>query len=74
MRYVVQFLIPALVIIIVTLVLIRNRGGNPPAAPSTPSHAADSGPLSTGTFMLILVIGAIFTVALIYALHASSGS
>ena len=72
MRYVVQFLIPALVVIVVTLVLLRNRG-NPPATPAA-AAPADTGGLSTGTFVLILVIGAVFTVALIYALHGSNAS
>jgi hypothetical protein len=68
-RYVVQLLIPALVVIVVTLVLMRNRG-NPPAAPA--AAPADTGGLSTGTFVLILLIGAIFTIALVYALHGSN--
>jgi hypothetical protein len=72
-RYVVQFLIPALVVIVVTLVLVRNRG-NPPAPTAPAAAPADTGGLSTGTFVLILVIGAIFTVALIYALHGSGNS
>ena len=67
-----QFLIPALVVIVVTLVLARNRG-NPPA-PTATAAPADTGGLSTGTFVLILVIGAVFTVALIYALHGSNAS
>ena len=71
MRYA-QFLIPALIVIVVTLVLARNRG-NPPAPPAT-AAPADTGGLSTGTFVLILVIGAVFTVALIYALHDSNAS
>src|SRR4030095_6282503 len=50
------------------LVLVRNRGNPSTAAAAAP---ADAGGLSTGTFVLILVIGAIFTVALIYALHGS---
>jgi hypothetical protein len=72
-RYVVQMLIPALVVIVVTLVLLRNRGN--PSAPASGAAAGpdDAGSLSTGTFIAILVIGATFTVALIYALHAASG-
>jgi hypothetical protein len=71
-RYVVQMLIPAMVVIVVTLVLLRNRGNPPASATSTPSNPDDAGPLSTGTFVAILIIGATFTVALIYALHTSS--
>ena len=71
MRYVIEFLVPAMIVIVVALVLLRNR-------PSTPSHATtsqtkeDTGTLSTGTFVVILIIGATFTVALIYALHNST--
>ena len=70
-RYVVQLLIPAFVIIVVMLVLVRNRNNPSTAGAAAP---ADAGGLSTGTFVLILVIGAVFTVALIYALHGSSSS
>lgn len=71
MRYVIEFLVPAMIVIVVAMVLFRNR-------PSTPAHATatqtkeDTGTLSTGTFVVILIIGATFTVALIYALHNSS--
>lgn len=69
MRYVVQLLIPVLIIIVVALVLTRNRSN--PSASTTASDLdrENAGPLSTGTFMVILVIGAVFTVALVYALH-----
>ena len=67
MRYVIEFLIPAMIVIVVALVLFRNR---PDAAHATAAPTKDdTGTLSTGTFILILIIGAAFTVALIYALH-----
>jgi multisubunit Na+/H+ antiporter MnhB subunit len=68
-RYVVQFLVPALVVIVVMIVLLRNRGN--PSSTASAAAPADAGGLSTGTFVVILVIGAIFTVALIYALYGS---
>jgi predicted membrane-bound dolichyl-phosphate-mannose-protein mannosyltransferase len=71
MRYIVQMLIPAMIIIVVALVLMRNRN-SPAASGSASKTAEDNATLSTGTFVAILVIGATFTVALIYALHASS--
>jgi len=72
MRYVVQLLIPALVIIVVILVMARNRPGTSKPPSDTSSEAHDSTPLSTGTFIVILLIGAVFTVALVYALHVGS--
>ena len=70
MRYIVQLLIPAMIIIVVALVLLRNR--NSPASPGSSSRPAEANEtLSTGTFVAILVIGATFTIALIYALHGS---
>jgi hypothetical protein len=68
MRYVVQFLIPALVVIIVALVLVRSRGVS---APSRAAEDVDSAPkpLSTGVFVLILLAAAVFTVVLVYALQ-----
>jgi hypothetical protein len=72
MRYVIQLLIPALVIIVVVLVMTRNRPSAPPQSPRGDTESSDSGPLSTGTFIAILVIGAVFTVALVYALHVGS--
>ena len=68
MRYVIEFLIPAMIVIVVAVVLFRNRTNT--AAPASASQAKDdTSSLSTGTFLAILIIGATFTVALIYALH-----
>jgi len=56
---------------VVALVLFRNRTNTP--APANASQGKDdTGTLSTGTFVVILIIGATFTVALIYALHNST--
>ena len=68
MRYVIEFLIPAMIVIVVAVVLFRNRT-NTPAPASAPQAKDDTSSLSTGTFLAILIIGATFTVALIYALH-----
>jgi len=71
MRYVIEFLIPAMIVIVVAVVLFRNRTNTP--APASASQAKDdTGTLSTGTFLVILIIGAAFTVALVYALHSGS--
>ena len=69
MRYVIEFLIPAMIVIVVALVLLRNRPSTPTAATSATQANDDSATLSTGTFVVILIVGAVFTVALIYALH-----
>jgi hypothetical protein len=70
-RYVIEFLIPAMIVIVVAVVLLRNRPNTP--APAAASQSKDdTGTLSTGTFVAILIIGATFTVALIYALHSST--
>ncbi len=69
MRYIVQLLIPALIVIGVALVLLRNRNSAGATRSAAKPADGDDGTLSTATFVLILVIGATFTVALIYALH-----
>jgi hypothetical protein len=71
MRYVIEFLIPAMIVVVVAVVLFRNRA-NTPAPASASQTKEDHGALSTGTFLAILIIGATFTVALIYALHSGS--
>jgi len=71
-RYVIEFLIPAMVVIVAALVLYRNRPDGAARA-SAPSPANDDGStLSTGTFIAILIIGATLTVALVYALRSGS--
>jgi hypothetical protein len=70
-RYVIEFLIPAMVVIVAALVLFRNRSDQPARASANRTND-DSGTLSTGTFIVILIIGAALTVALVYALHTGS--
>jgi hypothetical protein len=72
MRYIIEFLLPGAIIVIVALLLFRNRAQSPThnaAATQTPDA---SGTLSTGTFVLIMIVGAAFTVALVYALHSNA--
>ena len=72
MRYVIEFLIPAMVVIVAALVLYRSRP-DAPARASAPSPSNEDGnTLSTGTFITILIIGATLTVALVYALRSGS--
>ncbi len=71
MRYVIEFLVPAMIVIVVALVLFRN-GPNTAAPASAPHTKDDTATLSTGTFIAILIVGATFTIALIYALHSSA--
>ncbi len=72
MRYIVEFLIPGTIIVIVALLLFRNRA-QAPTQPTAGNQTPDaSGTLSTGTFVLILIVGAAFTVALVYALQSNS--
>lgn len=72
MRYIIEFLVPAMIVIVVALVLIRNRPSTPAPATSVNQANDDNATLSTGTFIVILIVGAVFTIALIYALHTSA--
>ncbi|MCZ6460085.1 MAG: hypothetical protein O6766_12075 [Gammaproteobacteria bacterium] len=61
MRYLVQFLIPAAIVAVVVYLLIRNRT-------RSDSEAEDSS--DTGTFMLIIIIGATVAIASFVMLQA----
>jgi hypothetical protein len=64
MRYLIQFLVPALIVVVVVYLLGRTRRAG----------AADAaGRSDTGTFMLILVIGAAVAVASFFAVEAVLG-
>jgi Mn2+/Fe2+ NRAMP family transporter len=52
MRYLVQFLVPALIVVVVVYLLARTKRGQDEAGDAT------EGGSDTGTFILILVIGA----------------
>ena len=63
MRYIVQFLIPALIVLGLAYALVRARR----SAPKT----GDSGdPLSDGGIVLVVLIGAVLAVALVVALSS----
>ena len=68
MRYVVEFLVPAMVVIVLATLVLRNR---PPAPQPSRKGDTESSPrlLSTGAFVTILVVAAAFTVALVYELE-----
>jgi hypothetical protein len=70
MRYIIEFLLPGTIIVIVALLLFRNRG-QPTQSAAGGQNPDASGTLSTGTFVLILIVGAAFTVALVYALNSN---
>ncbi len=61
MRYLVQFLIPAAIVAVVVYLLIRNRT-------RSDTEAEDSS--DTGTFMLIIIIGATVAIASFVMLQA----
>lgn len=61
MRYLVQFLIPAAIVAVVVYLLIRNR---------TRSDAEAQDSSDTGTFMLIIIIGATVAIASFVMLQA----
>ena len=73
MRYIVEFLLPGAIVVIVALLLFRNRAQTPTQNAAGNQTPDASGTLSTGTFVLILIVGAAFTVALVYALQHSNG-
>ena len=52
MRYLVQFLVPALIVVVVVYLLARTKRGQDEASEGT-GQSSD-----TGTFILILVVGA----------------
>lgn len=65
MRYLVQVLIPALIVAGVIYAVSRSRGQTPPA-----DRSQRDALLSTPGFVLILVVGAVFTVALVFGMGA----
>ena len=67
MRYMVQFLVPALIILGVVYLLVRTKRGQDEAS-------EDSGESSdTGTFILILVVGATVAVLSFFLLQTALG-
>ena len=73
MRYIIEFLLPGTIVVIVALLLFRNRGQSSTQNAPGGQNPDASGTLSTGTFVLILIVGAAFTIALVYALTSGAG-
>lgn len=63
MRYIVQFLIPALILLALAYVFVRSRRSAPRSGDS-----ADS--LSEGGIVLVVLIGAVLAVVLVVALNS----
>ena len=61
MRYLIQFLVPALILVAVVYLLGRNRRGG---------DGEDGTSADTGTFALILVVGATVAILSFFALQA----
>ncbi|MCB1683179.1 MAG: hypothetical protein R3E82_12935 [Pseudomonadales bacterium] len=64
MRYLLQIAIPASIIVVVVYLLIRNRN-----ASRNPDSAATENTSDTGTFLLILIIGATVAVLSMFAVQ-----
>ena len=67
MRYLVQFLVPALIILVVVYLLARTKRGQDE---SSGNAGASS---DTGTFILILVVGATVAILSFFVLQATLG-
>lgn len=61
MRYLVQFLVPALIVVVVVYLLARTKRGQ--------DEAGEGGSSDTGTFILILVVGATVAVLSFFVLE-----
>ena len=73
MRYLAQFLIPALIVIAVVYLASRSRRQAPPGRePGQPAAGASAGTPAgdTATFIVILVVGAAVAVGTFFALGA----
>lgn len=64
MRYVLQLAIPAAIILVTVYLLVRHRGGR-----SNPESVHVENTNDTGTFLLILIIGASVAVLSMFALQ-----
>ena len=67
MRYMVQFLVPGLIVVMVVYLLARTKRGQDEA------NADDAGNSDTGTFILILVVGASVALLSFFVLQAALG-
>ena len=62
MRWVLQFVVPALVVIVIALLLTRHRRG-------AAAIATQQGPLSIGALFVLIVLGGALAIGLVYALQ-----
>ena len=69
MRYLIQFLIPALVLIGVIYVVLRSRNRR-----SDNEQTNGAGDGEKATFIVILVIGALVAIGIVYALFGEAGA
>lgn len=67
MRYLVQFLVPALIVVVVVYLLARTKRGQDEA------DNGDRQSSDTGTFILILVVGATVAVLSFFVMQAALG-
>lgn len=67
MRYLVQFLVPALIVVVVVYLLARTKRGQDEAA------GTGSEPSDTGTFIFILIVGATVAALSFFVLQAALG-
>lgn len=64
MRYLLQIAIPASIILVVVYLLVRNRSGS-----RNPESADAENTSDTGTFLLILIVGATVAVLSMFAVQ-----
>ncbi len=67
MRYLVQFLVPALIVVVVVYLLARTKRGQDEAADGS------EGSSDTGTFIFILVVGATVAVLSFFLMQGAFG-
>lgn len=67
MRYLVQFIVPALIVVVVVYLLARTKRGQD-EADNGGTQSSD-----TGTFVLILVVGATVAVLSFFVMQAALG-
>jgi len=67
MRYLVQFLVPGLIVVVVVYLLARTKRGQDEA------NESGEGASDTGTFILILVVGATVAILSFFLLQAALG-
>ena len=59
MRYVIQYLVPLLMVVVVATLILRSRRG--------PNNDDGEPVMSTGAFVTVLIVGAVFTAAIVFA-------